>query len=41
LIPSAWVVGGGISKKDDSSLDAGFMKSLIEFELLQSDEELS
>ena len=41
MIPSAWVVGGGMSRKDDSSLDAEFMKSLIEFELLQSDEELS
>ena len=41
MIPSAWVVGGGMSRKDDSSLDAEFMKSLVEFELLQSDEELS
>lgn len=41
MIPSAWVMGGGMSRKGDSSLDAGFMKSLIEFELLQSDEELS
>ncbi len=41
MIPSAWVVGGGMSRKDDSSLDAEFMRSLIEFELLQSDEELS
>jgi hypothetical protein len=41
MIPSTWVMGGGMSRKDDSSLDAEFMKSLVEFELLQSDEELS
>ena len=39
LIPSNWVMGGDMKKKSDDEFDADFMKSLIEFELLQSDTE--
>jgi hypothetical protein len=39
LIPSNWVIGGDMKKKSDEEFDADFMKSLIEFELLQSDTE--
>jgi uncharacterized membrane protein YkoI len=41
LIPPSWVAGGTTSKKEDSSIDGEFMKSLIEFELLQSGEDFS
>lgn len=37
LIPSNWVAGGDMSKKSGDEIDAEFMKSLIEFELLQAD----
>lgn len=37
LIPANWVAGGDMKKKSDSEDDADFMKSLIEFELLQAD----
>ena len=39
LIPSNWVMGGDMKKKSDDEFDVDFMKSLIEFELLQSDTE--
>jgi uncharacterized membrane protein YkoI len=36
LIPAGWVAGGeGMSKKDDETLDGDFMKSLVEFQLLE------
>jgi hypothetical protein len=38
LIPANWVAGGeGMSKKDDESLDGDFMKSLVEFQLLEAE----
>lgn len=37
LIPSNWTDGGDMSKKSDDEVDAEFMKSLMEFELLQAD----
>lgn len=38
LIPAGWVAGGeGMSKKDDESLDGDFMKSLVEFQLLEAE----
>jgi uncharacterized membrane protein YkoI len=37
LIPSNWVAGGDMKKKSSDEIDAEFMKSLIEFELLQAD----
>ncbi len=37
LIPSNWVAGGDMKKKSGDEIDAEFMKSLIEFELLQAD----
>lgn len=37
LIPANWVAGGETKKKSDEESDADFMKSLIEFELLQAD----
>lgn len=38
LIPANWVMGGDTSKKSEN-VDAEFMASLVEFELLQSDTE--
>jgi uncharacterized membrane protein YkoI len=36
LIPAGWVAGGeGMSKKNDETLDGDFMKSLVEFQLLE------
>lgn len=43
LIPANWVAGGEMKKKGEEtepSTDADFMKSLIEFELLQADENI-
>ena len=38
LIPANWVAGGeGMSKKEDESLDGDFMKSLVEFQLLEAE----
>jgi len=38
LIPANWVAGGeGMSKKDDESIDGDFMKSLVEFQLLEAE----
>ena len=38
LIPANWVAGGeGMSKKDDETLDGDFMKSLVEFQLLEAE----
>lgn len=37
LIPANWVAGGDTKKKSSEEADADFMKSLIEFELLQAD----
>lgn len=38
LIPAGWVAGGeGMSKKDDETLDGDFMKSLVEFQLLEAE----
>jgi hypothetical protein len=37
LVPSNWVAGGDMKKKSSDEIDAEFMKSLIEFELLQAD----
>lgn len=37
LIPANWVAGGDMKKKSEMENDADFMKSLIEFELLQAD----
>lgn len=37
LIPANWVAGGDTKKKSEEEADADFMKSLIEFELLQAD----
>ena len=37
LIPANWVAGGDTKKKSEMENDADFMKSLIEFELLQAD----
>lgn len=37
LIPANWVAGGDMKKKSSDEADADFMKSLIEFELLQAD----
>lgn len=38
LIPANWIMGGDTSKKSEN-VDAEFMASLVEFELLQSDTE--
>jgi hypothetical protein len=38
LIPANWVAGGEeMSKKDDESVDGDFMKSLVEFQLLEAE----
>jgi hypothetical protein len=38
LIPAGWVAGGeGMSKKEDETLDGDFMKSLVEFQLLEAE----
>lgn len=38
LIPAGWVAGKeGMSKKDDETLDGDFMKSLVEFQLLEAE----
>jgi len=38
LIPAGWVAGGeGMSKKDNETLDGDFMKSLVEFQLLEAE----
>jgi hypothetical protein len=38
LIPAGWVAGGeGMSKKDDETLDGDFMRSLVEFQLLEAE----
>jgi hypothetical protein len=38
LIPANWVAGGEeMSKKDDESIDGDFMKSLVEFQLLEAE----
>jgi uncharacterized membrane protein YkoI len=38
LIPANWVAGGeAMSKKEDESLDGDFMKSLVEFQLLEAE----
>jgi hypothetical protein len=38
LIPAGWVAGSeGMSKKDGETLDGDFMKSLVEFQLLEAE----
>jgi uncharacterized membrane protein YkoI len=38
LIPAGWVAGGeGMSKKNEETMDGDFMKSLVEFQLLEAE----
>lgn len=38
LVPASWVAGGdGMRKKNDETLDGDFMKSLVEFQLLEAE----